>query len=525
VTVFQEHKATDVEEGAKAPVLPPHVYGNFPQYRVASAANVLLLDALNTPQNDQGYAREKMLEYLHTIPAGTQIAVFTLASRLRMVSGFTTDAGAIEQALSLENTKKQKSMVIDPAGDVAEREVESTEKADQFEMMLGVDQWENDRQTYQEEARVDITLGALGQLARYLSGIPGRKNLIWISGGLAGALDPDWVPAGVASVEPDFQKTKLNQEDRIAPAARRVNAELARARVAMYPVDARGEMTPDNASLANVVAPTEMGMAADVRMAKAGGAENDIDIPAIRASSQQEMAQVAKDTGGEAFYNTNAVGKAVAEAIADGENYYTLGYAPQHATDDGAWHAIGVRVEDGKYELQYRRGYYALAAGREMPLLSAMSEAMEHGAPPLSQVIFQAQVLAAGDPELHGLEPTPGPAGKPPEPLQPPVTRYFVEYRIDPQQLALKALPDGRQQAEVEVTQAVYDSQGKRLNSTDAGLQATLTAEQMAQALKMGLRVRQEIDVPAGPVWLRLGVRDATSERIGTVELRLNEKG
>ena len=32
------------------------------------------------------------------------------------------------------------------------------------------------------EARVAITLSAFQQLARYLSGYPGRKNVIWVSG-------------------------------------------------------------------------------------------------------------------------------------------------------------------------------------------------------------------------------------------------------------------------------------------------------------------------------------------------------
>jgi hypothetical protein len=60
------------------------------------------------------------------------------------------------------------------------------------------------------------------------------------------------------------------------------------------------------------------------------------------------------------------------------------------------------------------------------------------------------------------------------------------------------------------------------LNFTDAGLEVTQTDAQMTQDMRNGVRVRQEIDVPAGPVWLRLGVRDATSGRIGTVELGLS---
>jgi VWFA-related protein len=513
VTVFEEHKATDVEEEAKAPVLPPHVYSNFPKYRITSAANVLLLDALNTAMNDQGNARAQMLKYLHTIPAGTQIAVFTLASRLRMISGFTADVGTIEQALNLGHTPTQKSIMTDPSGDLAEKQVDAAMAAGIPEMIQEVNDFRQDRQAFQTAQRVDITLGAFSELARYLSTVPGRKNLIWVSGGLSGALDPD------------LSRLDANQEARIGPAARMVNAELARARVAVYPVDARALMTLTDSNIVNVVAPTEMGLGADMQAARGEAVENDITTPQQWGESQQEMKVVAADTGGAAYYNTNSIGRAVAEAIENGENYYTVGYAPREARNDGAYHPIKVGLEGRKYELQYRRGYYAVDSserGPGLPTLNTITAAMEPGVPPVSQVIFEARVLPAGDSELHGLQPTPGPAGKPGDPLQPPVTRYFVDYSIDPHQLVLKDLPDGKRQAELEVTQAVYGTGGKRLNSTDAGLEVTLTAAQMARDMQNGMRVRQEIDVPAGPVWLRLGVRDATSGRMGTMEVGLN---
>jgi VWFA-related protein len=513
VTVFEEHKATDVEEEAKAPVLPPHVYSNFPKYRITSAANVLLLDALNTAMNDQGNARAQMLKYLHTIPAGTQIAVFTLASRLRMISGFTADVGTIEQALNLGHTPTQKSIMTDPSGDLAEKQVDAAMAAGIPEMIQEVNDFRQDRQAFQTAQRVDITLGAFSELARYLSTVPGRKNLIWVSGGLSGALDPD------------LSRLDANQEARIGPAARMVNAELARARVAVYPVDARALMTLTDSNIVNVVAPTEMGLGADLQAARGEAVENDITTPQQWGESQQEMKVVAADTGGAAYYNTNSIGRAVAEAIENGENYYTVGYAPREARNDGAYHTIKVGLEGRKYELQYRRGYYAVDSserGPGLPTLNTITAAMEPGVPPVSQVIFEARVLPAGDSELHGLQPTPGPAGKPGDPLQPPVTRYFVDYSIDPHQLVLKDLPDGKRQAELEVTQAVYGTGGKRLNSTDAGLEVTLTAAQMARDMQNGMRVRQEIDVPAGPVWLRLGVRDATSGRMGTMEVGLN---
>ncbi|MGA8160480.1 MAG: VWA domain-containing protein [Acidobacteriaceae bacterium] len=513
ITTFEEHKATDVQESAQAPPpLGPHVYTNFPKYRITSAANVLLLDALNTPLNDQTDARAQMLKYLGTIPAGTQIAVFTLASHLRMISGFTTDVGTVEKALDLDRTPAQQSIMVDPSGDVAERQIREEMTAGIPEMKEEVNDFQGDRQAFQQAQRMGITLGAFSELARYLSTVPGRKNLIWVSGGLSGALDPD------------LSRMSGTQAARFAPAIRTVNAELARARVAVYPVDARALMNLRDANPANAVAPTEMGVKHDLQASEGEAVENDITVPQQWADSQQEMKLVATDTGGAAFYNTNAVGKAVEAAIADGENYYTLAYAP-HEEENGAYRRILVRLDEGKYDLQYRRGYYATdlrQAAKEAPMLSPMTDAMEPGVPPLSQLIFEARVLAAGDPELYGVQPAPGPAGKPTEPLTPPITRYIVDYSIDPHELALKTLPDGGRQAELEVTQAVYAAGGKRVNSTDVGLGVTLPAAQLARDMQSGVRVRQEIDVPAGPVWLTLGVRDATSGRIGTVEVGLN---
>lgn len=509
VTVFEEHQASDAEGSMGVPALAPHEHSNIPQYRMTSAANVLLLDALNTRQNDQTFARAQMLKYLHTIPAGTQIAVFTLASQLRMISGFTTDAATIEKALSLEKTPSQKRIVGNSSEDIADKQIDEAVTAEIPEITQELNDFQQGRQSYQEEQQMAITLGAFSELARYLSTVPGRKNLIWVSGGMSRALDPD------------LSRMKDSQMARFATAVQTVNAELMRARVAVYPVDARAVMNLQDSNLADTVAPVEMGEARDLAIAKGEAAKNDITTPQQWGESQQEMKQVAADTGGEAFFNTNAIGKAVEAALADGENYYTLGYAPPPAKNDGTFHTIKVEVAQRKYDLAYRRGYFATSpaeAGQEAAVPNPITEAMEPGVPPLSQIIFETQVLPAGDPELHGVQPAPGPAGKPGEPLRPPVTRYFVNYSIDPDQLVLKGLPDGKQQVNLEVVQAVYTPQGKRLNFTDVGLDVRLPGKSPTGAV----RVRQQIDVPGEPVHLQLGVRDASSGKIGTLEIPLN---
>jgi len=83
--------------------MPPNVYTNYPLTQTADAVNVLLLDALNTPTRDQTYVHSEMIKYLRTIPPGTRVAIFTLASRLRMLPGMTTDSSEL---LAVLNDKK-----------------------------------------------------------------------------------------------------------------------------------------------------------------------------------------------------------------------------------------------------------------------------------------------------------------------------------------------------------------------------------------------------------------------------------
>ena len=521
LTVFEEHKSTDAMEASEPPKLPPHVYSDLPQYRTTSAANVLLLDALNTPMDDQKYVREQMLKYLHNIPAGTQVAVFTLASQLRMVSGFTVNAAAIQAALSQAHAPVQQSPLVHPEDDVAESQVEAMiagqqgTGGDAMQMMENTRAFEQDRQSFRTQDQAAITIAALDALGRYLSPIPGRKNLIWFSGSFPIDFAEDLQP-----------REGLPYQD-YTQQLRAMEAGLARARVAVYPVDARTLMTLRNANVANIVPRPEMGIGADTAAAATDAQDDDIRAPQEWNTEQVTMEHMAEATGGEAFVNTNDVGRAIEKAIANGSNYYTLGYVPPDPKEDGAYHTIAVQMDDGKagskYQLAYRRGYYAADPNQpgSTVKVSPMTAAMEDGAPPSSQLIFEVRPLAVGDPELRGAQPTPGPAGKSPAPLKPPVTRYVVEYSIDPHRVSWKNLPDGQQQAELEVAQALFSAAGKLVNSTDAGLEVTLTAAQVAAAMREGVRVQQQIDLPAEEVSLRIGVRDVSSGRIGTVEIPL----
>ena len=71
---------------------------NVPEAPEHGPLMVLLYDALNTPVNDQLYARAEMLEFLKK-SAGRRIAIFFLGDRLRLLQGFTSDTNLLKPAV------------------------------------------------------------------------------------------------------------------------------------------------------------------------------------------------------------------------------------------------------------------------------------------------------------------------------------------------------------------------------------------------------------------------------------------
>ena len=81
------------------------------------------------------------------------------------------------------------------------------------------------------ESRVGITLSAFQQLAHYLSGYPGRKNLIWVSGSFPIVLFPDANLLNPA-VAPQTYMRDIQRTADLCTAAQ----------IAIYPVSAEGLM-------------------------------------------------------------------------------------------------------------------------------------------------------------------------------------------------------------------------------------------------------------------------------------------
>jgi VWFA-related protein len=532
IASYDEHKpAAPAGTTAKRPALLPHTYTNLPAYPAASAVNVLLLDALNTPMPNQMDVRHKMLEYLGKLQPGTPLAIFTLSSRLRLVEGFTTDPAQLTKTLEGRKGSPQNSIILDPESDQALDSAVGamatmTSGMNQLtaagiSTLSSMQQFEADMTAFQTDLRVKMTLEAMQQLARYLSAIPGRKNVIWFSGSFPIALDPD------DALQDPFEAMR-NYSDDIRETAELLSA----ARVAVYPVDARGLMTPHTLDASyspstNLVGSTTSGNRSGSRRRVTGNnpytGYDELNATKQLMEEQATMQQIAEQTGGHEYLNTNCLNEAVASAVENGSSYYTIGYVPAAHPLDGQFRKIQVNLENSDFNLAYRHGYYADPPDKSSEhtpgQTSLIVAATLHGAPPSTQIIFQAHVLPADDPLLKGTNLPAGPAGEMTASLKSPPHRVIAELKVDAHGLHYDSSPDGALHCKVEFTLVAYDADGRRVNYLDRGFQMNLKPGEIAQTMESGIRVHFSLDLPEGQFSLRIAVHDLTAGRAGSLEV------
>jgi VWFA-related protein len=534
VKVFEEHTSAEAAQ-IQRPPLPPATYSNFPDSTVGASANILLLDALNTPMENQTYVRRQMIEYLKKIPPGTRIAIFTLASRLRFVQGFTSDVSSLLAVLNDPKNGASHSVLLEDNSNMIDSSFDSS-----LDLNAASDsllRFESDVKAFQTDVRVQITLDALRQLAHSLDGFPGRKNLIWISGSFPIDLSPN-----PASNNPFWTQRDYRQQ------LQQVDDLLAADRVAVYPVDARGLIpnptfttTPVDTPAADALVPGRLEMGSMGHMPSASGAigaQGRAIAPGsggqfVRQTAAEHgtMRQIAEESGGVAFYEDNAFKKAFASAIADGSSYYTLAYSPENRQLDGKFRKIEVKLlgsidpKAASYHMSYRRGYFAdpPQVGPSKASAWAAGSSMVHNAPGSARLLFQARVLPADDSTVQAStqnqQPKIDAGGVLTNKLTGPLKRYAIDFLADMHRVNADWAEDGARHSTLEFIAIAYDANGKILNYSDRTFKRIIHPAQYSEFLQAGWPMHQELDLPAGDVYLRLGVRDITTGWLGSLEI------
>ncbi len=520
IASFEENQPPPSVELAEPPVLPANTYSNLPVYPESGAVNVLLLDALNTPMADQEQLRRQMIQYLGTIKPGTPLAIFTLSSQLRMAAGFTTDLDKLKQALDnrksisrstanagVGNGEGLSSTLTQQASGVANNSDPQT-----LWLVNTIMDFAADTKTYENDQRVQMTLDALSELGRYLAAVPGRKNVIWFSGSFPIGLAPDALASTAL-------KNMRDYSDRV----RATSDLLSAARVSVYPVDARGLLTAPTAS-ATYIAPPVGGR----QNPMAAAANDNTSFVEQNSLEQGAMNLIAAETGGHVYGTGNDLKAAILKITANDAYYYALSYVPpetKQGRNGAEFHAIEVKVDGGKYQLAYRRGYYSEEAnkpasepGKES---SPMAAATLAGAPPATQILFEARVLPEGAPELRDAELGDKVTGEKTASFPGGTHRYVVDLSVEPQDMTFATDADGVRRTELDCELVAFDEKGQVVNSLGRAINFRLPPEQYDRLTAAGGRipVRLAMDLPAGEVGLRIVVYDPATARTGSLEI------
>ncbi len=491
VDFFEPHLTAGLGMAAATQVLPANTFTNVPAVAPGEAVNMLLMDALNTQTTDQLNVKLQMVKYLGQVPPGVRVGVFMLSEKLRMIQGFTDDSAALRAALNRYAPNASTSALLaSPATSAAQNSSTSMITSSSAVAASGLDDFMKQESNFEQHMQLLVTLDSLQTIARYLSGIPGRKNLIWFVGSFPLCLPPDcpW--------QEKLEKT--------------VNM-LAEARVSVYPIDAGGVSTPGIFSAEGANSGTGFLSTLEDRKTE----ERSHGFQFINSETW------AQDTGGRA-YHTNDVKGEMAAAIDNGSRYYTLAYTPHSPEGLGRERKIEVQVRSGKYNLYYRRNYFEqnrkeVKASAEAPAKDPLRPLMDRGMPSFTQLRYREKVEPAAQQPLPD-----APRAGDNVSLKAPLTRYRVTFALEPSGLTLVAGPDGIRRGRVEVALIAYSQPGVALNWQVRSVGLAIRPEQMAIAEGTGIPLHFDLDVPSGDVYLRTGIYDEESSRTGTLEIPLS---
>lgn len=485
---FDPHVGPAVKATASpARTLPPHEYTNIAQADPGQAVNIVLFDMLNTPMSDQMYARQQLTKLVSELPPGQRMALFAMGSRLHMIQGFTGSSDTLLKSVNAIGTHTSPMFQSEEdiqTAEITAQNIAAETPTPEVTGQLLQDALQHEEQ-FQKDIRTRMTLDCLNGLARAVSGYSGRKNLIWLSAAFPFHTGPE--------LGDDFVTTDMPNE---AALVRETTSLLATSQIAVYPIDVRG-LTVTGLSISS---PNPSAANAQQELTRVMTRQTD-----ELANTHLVMSEIAQETGGQAFYNTNDIRTAMTRSIERGSSYYTLAYAPENHDWNGNYRKIQVKGSTSGLKLEYRRGYYAT---QEKP--SSQDEA--------KQVLTAAMLPTVPESTMLHLFVR----VLPPDPEHKTVR---LDYAVDPKDVVFDETPEHREHAALDFGAVAWTKDHATAGYASSTMNTALKPETYQRVLQSGLPLHAELNLRPGTYVLRVGVVDRGSQRVGTLDVPLTVPG
>jgi VWFA-related protein len=216
-----------------------------------------------------------------------------------------------------------------------------------------------------------------------------------------------------------------------------------------------------------------------------------------RMDQQGTLRNLAADTGGEAYLNSNDIAGQFKKMLDSNGLYYALAYYPQDETND-KFRNIKVRVKNHpEYHVRTQRGYQPSKESKQEIATTPQQKLFQAMIAPLPVttlgVTSSASFLERADDDAKVT-------------LQIHFNGDLLEYPEQDQKYLLNC----------EVAVAVLDRSGKISNSGTESITAAFTHDQLKKAKQNGYRYSQRLNVAPGLYQIRIGVRDGNGGLMGT---------
>ncbi|MGD0758063.1 MAG: VWA domain-containing protein [Candidatus Sulfotelmatobacter sp.] len=466
----------------------------------ARRVTLIVLDLINTPFLDQANARKELLKYLtQSVDQREPTGLYTLTrSGVQVVHDFTSDPRILVAALHVvrgdsyemvdsDETTEAITGTASPDGNSgapsgASSKSSGSSKGNSQAAVQGeaqklqsmMEDSELNFKSFEQRLAITYTLDGLQTVAQALAGVPGRKSLIWASGGF-----PFNVSDNTMQLAPAGRDTLAD----VLPLYERTWQLLNDAEISLYPVDVKGlqVVSMPSASLRNP------------------GKNYSRHMQNRQFDTQSSFLTFASMTGGRAYFGSNDLEKGFREAVNDSAEYYMLGYYIDRAQTKPGWRKLTVKANREHVEVRARSGFFVTNAtidpesGRNNDISSALQSPLD----------YTSLALVA---RWNKIEP-----GK--EPGKKHVT---YEMRLAPDAGVINDADNNH--VALDFVAMAKTPEGKAVDHPiGQKVDIHLTPERLSAIRQQGLVYRDALDLAPGEYTVRFVVRDDLSGRTGSV--------
>jgi VWFA-related protein len=333
-----------------------------------------------------------------------------------------------------------------------------------------------------EHAYLRVSFASIQYVIRGLRDLPGRKSLVLFSESMRLTfLDGPGI-VGTSGT------TNVTREDNL----RKLADEANRSSVVIYSIDPRGP------TFTGLTASDGAGGRTSEQLAEVVGQRTQQFI-----QSQDGLVILAQKTGG-LFYVGNDIASSIRKAVDDGNGYYLMGYQPEGATFDerntSRFHSISVRVKRPGLMVRSRTGFFGTPDNRAVPV-PRTREAQ------IAKALVSPFTTGDLDVRLTTLFSHSDAEGS--------YVKSLLHF--DARDLTFTEEPDGSRSAVIDVAIVTFDADGKVSANVDKTWRLNYPKAAYEEVLRRGLVYSTPVPIKkAGPYQLRVALRDANSEKLGS---------